>query len=178
MLTILLLWPREYIIGNFFYIFELWNSNLVIYTFIFAIGILAARHANFLNTVLNKIRIQAILILSICISISLCFTRQIWAECYADAITIDAFLTVFLVLSIISFCRLTKLQIKPLALLGTHSMNLYLFHTFLLMHFFPKFIYGTNFPLLIFSALLGESLIISMLLEFAKKKLGFYKLYV
>jgi peptidoglycan/LPS O-acetylase OafA/YrhL len=177
-LTLLLLWPRDYIVGNFFYIFELWNSNLIIFSFVFTFGIFAARHSDLLNKILNKIRAQAVLILSFFISVGLCFARQIWAECYADAITIDAFLTVFIALSVISFCRLTKLQIKPLALLGKHSMNIYLFHTFLLMYFFPKFMYGTNFPLLIFAALLGESLIISMLLEFAKKKLGFYKLYV
>lgn len=177
-LVLLLLWPRDYIVGNFFYIFELWNSNLIIFSLVFTFGIFSARHIDLLNKILNKIKVRTILILSFFISVSLCFIRQIWAECYADAITIDAFLTVFLALSVISFCRLIKIQIKPFALLGKHSMNIYLIHTFLLMFFFPKFIFTSHFSLLIFFALLSESLIISMLLEIAKKKLGFYKLYV
>lgn len=177
-IVLLLLWPRDYIVGNFFYFLELWNSNLVIYSLVFSFGIFTARYANLINTTLNKIRIQAILILSILITIALCFARQIQVEYYADTITIDAFLTVFFVLSVISFLRLTKLQIPPLVLLGKHSMNIYLIHTFLLAFFFPSIIFDFNLPPLIFIVLLGESLTISILLELAKKKIGFYKLYV
>ena len=175
LLVLLFLWPREYIVDNFFYIFFLWNSNLVIYTFIFALGIFSAQHIELINMILNKIKLSQILVLSILISITLCFIRQQYAEEYADTIALDAFITIFISLSIIASCRMTRLQINPLAVLGKHSMNIYLTHTFILMFFFPKFLFEYNFPI-IFIALLGESFAISMIIEGIKKRTMFYKL--
>lgn len=178
MITLLLLWPRDYIVGNFFYIFELWNSNLMVYSLVFTLGIATARHANFLNKILNKIRVWQVFILSTSIAIALCFIRQLLAENFAEATTIDAFITIFSVLSITSLRRQTRLQMKVPIILGKHSMNIYLIHTFILMYFFPNFIIDLKISLLTFIALLTESLSLSALLEFIKKKIGFYKLYL
>lgn len=175
--TILLfLWPREYIVDNFFYIFYLWNSNLALYTLVFVLGIFVAQHIKSINIFLNKIKIQLVFTFSLLVSISLCFSRQLFAEEYADQITLDAFITTFVVLSIVAFCRMTKLKLSPLAVLGKHSMNIYLIHTFILMFFFPKFIFECKFSPIIFIALLGESFATSMTIEFIKGKTKFYKL--
>lgn len=175
--TILLfLWPREYIVDNFFYIFYLWNSNLALYTLVFVLGIFAAQHIKSINIFLNKIKIQLVFTFSLLVGISLCFSRQLFAEEYADQITLDAFITTFVVLSIVAFCRMTRLKLSPLAVLGKHSMNIYLIHTFILMFFFPKFIFECKFSPIIFIALLGESFAISMTIEFIKGKTKFYKL--
>ena len=175
-LILLFLWPRDYIVENFFYIFYLWNPNLVIYTLVFSLGIFIALHIELLNVILNKIPVIATFILGISISISLCFIRQIWIKEYINAIATDAFITIFITLSVTSICRLAKIQMKPLISLGKHSMNIYLTHTFILMFFFPNVIFETKIPLIIFIALLGESFAISFLLEYVKKKLRFYSL--
>lgn len=175
-LILLFLWPREYIVENFFYIFYLWNSNLVIYTLVFTLGIFTALHIEQINKILNKIPVILIFILGISISLILCLVRQIWAFEYTDAITTDAFITIFITLSITAFCRKTKLQITPLAILGRHSMNIYLIHTFILMFFFPVYLLETGFVPTIFIILLGESFAISFLLEYAKRSLKFYSL--
>lgn len=175
--TILLfLWPREYIVDNFFYIFYLWNSNLTLYTLVFVLGIFAAQHIKSINIFLNKIKIQLVFTFSLLVSISLCFARQLFTEGYADQITLDAFITIFVVLSIVAFRRMTRLRINPLAILGKHSMNIYLIHTFILMFFFPKFIFTCKFSPIIFIALLGESFAASTTIEFIKRKTKFYKL--
>ncbi len=174
LLVLLVLWPREYIVENFFYVFYLWNSNLAIYALIFALGVFTARHIEAINIILNKIKLPILSTLSAAISISLCFIRQLYAGTYADAITLDAFITIFVALSVIAFCRMTRFQISPLAVLGKHSMNIYLIHTFILMFFFPKFIFECKFSPVIFIALLGASFAISMTIEFAKKKAHFY----
>lgn len=176
LLALLFLWPREYIVDNFFYILYLWNSNLTIYTLIFALGIFIAQNIEAINNFLNKIKLPIVLVLSISISISLCFIRQLYAEKYVDAISLDAFITIFIALSVIAFCRMIKLQKSPLAVLGKHSMNIYLIHTFILMFFFPKIIFECKFSPAIFIALLGESFAISVAIEFAKKKAKFYEL--
>jgi len=175
-LILLFLWPREYIVENFFYIFYLWNSNLVIYTLVFTLGIFTALHIELINKILNKIPVFLTFILGISISFILCLVRQIWAIEYTDAITTDAFITIFFALSVTAFCRKTNFQITPLAILGKHSMNIYLIHTFILMFFYPIHLLETGFVPIIFIILLGESFAISMLLEYVKRKLHFYPL--
>ena len=173
-IVLLFLWPRNYIVNNFFYIFYLWNSNLAIYALIFTLGIFIAQHIKSINIFLNKIKIQLVFTFSLLVSISLCFARQLFVEEYADQITLDAFITTFVVLSIVVFCRMARLKISPLAVLGKHSMNIYLIHTFILMIFFPKFIFECKFSPIIFIALLGESFAISVIIEIVKKKAHFY----
>lgn len=60
---------------------------------------------------------------------------------------------------------------RVLVFLGRHLFNIFLFHTFILLYW-PEFIYGFKYPLLIFMALLAVSIIISMAIELIKKFLG------
>ena len=60
--------------------------------------------------------------------------------------------------------------------LGKHSMNIFLFHTFIFSQWFRDWIYITRNPLLIFLSLLLSCWIISVVIEFIKNKIGFYRL--
>ena len=55
------------------------------------------------------------------------------------------------------------------AFLGTHSANIFLFHTFFYAHFFTDFYYEWEEPELIFAALLVTTLAASVVLELLKK---------
>lgn len=60
--------------------------------------------------------------------------------------------------------------------LGEHSMNIFLFHTFIFSFWFRDYIYITRNPILIFISLLLSCWIISVVIESIKRKVGFYRL--
>lgn len=60
--------------------------------------------------------------------------------------------------------------------LGRYSMNMFLTHTFLFYFWFSKYNYFTRNPLLIFLSILVSSYLLSVLIEWTKRKVGFYKL--
>ena len=55
------------------------------------------------------------------------------------------------------------------ALIGKHSLNIFLFHTFIRHHWFHEYTYSFKHFVLIALVLLAESLVISIVLEFIKK---------
>lgn len=59
--------------------------------------------------------------------------------------------------------------LTTMAFLGKHSMNIFLFHTFIFSHWFKDFIYSSRNPFIIFFLLLGICVIISVFLEQIKK---------
>jgi hypothetical protein len=61
---------------------------------------------------------------------------------------------------------------RPLTFMGHHLFNIFLFHTFILIYW-PDFIYGFQYPYLIFLVLLSISLIISVAIEYIRKLLKF-----
>lgn len=61
--------------------------------------------------------------------------------------------------------------------LGKHSMNMFLIHTFIFYFWFRDYIYITRDPLLIFLSLLLTSYLVSLVIEWIKKEMGFYKLF-
>ncbi len=71
---------------------------------------------------------------------------------------------------------LMKIKSRLLILLGKHSYNIFLFHTFIFYYFFQKFIYSFYNPILIFLVLTVISLIISVVLEWVKEHIYFYEL--
>ena len=60
--------------------------------------------------------------------------------------------------------------------LGKHSMNIFLFHTFIFYYWFTDYIYITRNPVLIFLELLAVCWLISVCLERLKQVTGFNKL--
>ena len=60
--------------------------------------------------------------------------------------------------------------------LGEHSMNIFLFHTFIYLYWFRVYIYNTQNPILIFFSLLIPCYLMSVLIEVVKSKIGFNRL--
>lgn len=60
--------------------------------------------------------------------------------------------------------------------LGKHSMNMFLTHTFIYYYWFKDYIYITRNPILIFLSLAITSYLLSVLIEWTKREVGFYKL--
>lgn len=60
--------------------------------------------------------------------------------------------------------------------LGKHSQNIFLFHTFIFLFWFREETYITRNPLIIFIQLTVVCYLISVVIEFVKQKIGFYKL--
>ena len=58
---------------------------------------------------------------------------------------------------------------KALSFIGKHSMNIFLFHTFIFYFWFQQFIYASRNPIIIFLTLLAICLPISIALEWIKK---------
>lgn len=63
-----------------------------------------------------------------------------------------------------------------LEFIGKHSMNIFLFHTFIYAYYFESFIYSSRNPILIYLLLLGICLVLSFLIEKLKKYIGFNQL--
>ena len=80
----------------------------------------------------------------------------------------DCFITLGLV-QVYSAFSLPAVLSKGLVFLGKHSMNIFLFHTFIFYFWFRDFVYASRNPLIIFLTLLVVCVIISMLLEQVKK---------
>lgn len=60
--------------------------------------------------------------------------------------------------------------------LGKHSMNIFLFHTFIYYYWFRDIIYASRNPIIIVVELLGVCYLLSVVIEWCKRKIGFYKL--
>ena len=88
---------------------------------------------------------------------------------------IDPAITVALV-ELYNRIRLPRLLKKALAILGQHSMNIFLFHTFIYYFWFQDFIYSPRTPLLIFLLLMGICLMVSVCLERLKRALRLQEL--
>lgn len=72
--------------------------------------------------------------------------------------------------------KLPKWLDDTMVSLGKHSMNIFLFHTFIFSFWFKEYIYITRNPFLIFLSLIIPCYLISVLIEFIKDKIGFYRL--
>ena len=55
-------------------------------------------------------------------------------------------------------------------------MNMYLTHTFIFAYFFSDYIYASDNAILVFVSLFSTTLLLSLSIEFVKRKIGFYKL--
>lgn len=79
-------------------------------------------------------------------------------------------------LGIAIYLHKIKISAAILGIFGKHSMNIFLFHSFIYHQFFPKFFYSLPSPIVMIVVLAAVSLGISMLIELLKKITGFYRL--
>ena len=140
--------------------------NVIIgYLFPFVAGILLAKMPpKWFNETKWAHLVLALLLLSIWK-----FTRS-----YPKPI-VDALLCTGMALFIYKI-QLNNIVGRIMAELGKHSMNMFLIHTFIFCFWFKDYIYITRNPLLIFLSLLVSSYLFSVIIEWIKQKVGFYKL--
>jgi hypothetical protein len=146
------------------------------YIFPFALGIFIAMHSDGINKILNVVRPYIVFYMSLIIALFLLFLRAIPVFPNFTEFSVEPFATVFIVLAVVSLCRITKFRFASMQFIGKHSMNMYLTHTFIFGYFFHDFIYGFKYPILIFLVLFAASLLLSICIEFVKRRVGFYKL--
>lgn len=94
-----------------------------------------------------------------------------------DKLRFDAVI-VFLMIIAYKSIKLPETVTKVLAFFGRHSINIFLFHTFIFYMWFEEIIYITRNPLIIFLELLSVYLIISVILESIKKIIRFDSIIV
>ena len=168
----------------FLYLNPGWHLNILnslapglsSYTIIFSLGILTAIRAKEINTFLNKFNPYFITILSFTTTLLLLYMRNIAVSTYFIGIKVDPFAVLSISLNIKCLNRLVPKIVKTMAFVGKHSMNMYLLHAFILAYFFQNLLYSISNSLLIFFVLFLSSLLLSVLLESLKRKIGFYRL--
>ena len=69
--------------------------------------------------------------------------------------------------------QLKKPLYNALIFIGKHSMNIFLFHTFIFSYWFRNEIYASRNPLIIFLLLLAVCIAISIVLEYVKRLIHF-----
>ena len=70
-----------------------------------------------------------------------------------------------------SMLNIKPAVIKVMAFFGKHSSNIFMFHTFIYFYFFHDIVYWSRNPLLIVLTLLSSCILISMFIEWLKKRL-------
>lgn len=162
--------------GNVLYISEIFANCLSVYILPFALGVGMALHAERINRILNTIP-QNVLLGSLALATFIfLFLRGVPIFPEFSYFRVDPFATITFSLLVVCLCRSTKLNFAPLQFIGKHSMNMYLTHTFIFHYFYHDFFYGLKYPILMFLTLFGISLLVSVIIEHAKNKLGFYRL--
>lgn len=86
---------------------------------------------------------------------------------------LDGVIAVFLAVTYKEFISSMKGLGRSLEFIGKHSMNIFLFHTFIYYIYFPDFIYWSRNPILIYMTLLAACLCVSMMIEWLKRATGF-----
>ena len=87
----------------------------------------------------------------------------------------DGFIA-FGIFMIVCLCPIPKIANKIMCLIGSHSANIYLFHTFIRSRWFPTYIYATEYAVVSVLTLLFVCLGLSWCIEFIKEKCAINKL--
>lgn len=160
--------------GSILYPLKFVAPGLSAWLISFALGIFFAVNGSVLNTILNKINRYVVLAVFCVAASAFLYMRNNYVLYCFLGIKGDPFIVVFLSLAVVSVCRLTHRKLAILAFVGKHSMNMYLMHTFVFCYFFHDFIYCFKYPILIFTVLFLISLLLSIVVELFKTKVGFY----
>ena len=78
-----------------------------------------------------------------------------------------------------SYLIISKIPIisSILFLLGKHSANIFMFHTFIYYYYFEKFVYSFKYSLLIYVIFIAVCVIISVIINYLKKVSRYNKLF-
>lgn len=143
--------------------------------FPFAVGVYLSQKDGFIKLLVwldkqGKMRFVTLLILTVAAA---WYRQNGWLFDSTRADTVFGILLILWTTEWVVFSPLVK---KAFEFVGIHSFNIFLFHTFIYYYYFPDFIYSFHYPVLIFAALLGICLVISVGIERLKKMIGFDKL--
>lgn len=138
--------------------------NMHTYLFPFVCGLIAAKYP------IKQIRGGRICYL-VAIPI-LMVVRAFWGREYL----IDGILS-YCMVSVLLLYNLNSALSNILAYLGRHSMNIFLFHTFIFSHWLKSFVYSPRNPVLIYFLFLAICISISIAVEKIKIKLNFSRIY-
>lgn len=86
---------------------------------------------------------------------------------------LDGVIAVFLAVTYKEFISNMKGLVRSLEFIGKHSMNIFLFHTFIYYIYFPDLIYWSRNPIMIYMTLLAACLCVSVMIEWLKRTTGF-----
>lgn len=142
--------------------------------FVFVLGIYWALNKNKITIFLNKFNYIILICSSVLAILLLAFVRL--ASTRFGGIRIDGFFALSLIILLVITVRQQKIISRIFQFLGTHSMNIFMIHTFIFYYFYSDFIYSFKFPILIFIILLMCSLCFSMLIEYIKDKIRIHSL--
>ena len=162
--------------GDILYSFELIAKCLSIYVPLFCIGIFTALHSDFINKILNTFPTHLVLCASVLWMAIFLFLRGVPLIPSFSFFRVDPFATVFFVLSVVSASRVAGIKFSIMRHIGKHSMNMYLTHIFVLMFLLEYWTSEFRSPALLLITVFLFSLLLSIALERAKEKMGFYKL--
>ena len=157
--------------------------NINAYQFAFVLGILwskaasVAQHST--SHIVIKYVLPSILSTGVMLAVRICFLPRDWSVVKMDfLILLSILLMLVIVLFVIVFVRKSEITMSVFSFLGRHATNIYLMHTFVnaywQFHWLHKGVFmrnGGNFIVLL-TICMG----FSMLLEYVKNKIGFYKL--
>ena len=121
----------------------------------FVLGMLLKKYE-----VLDRFRINWLLsvILIIGLTVIRCLTSNIWHIYYLLSL-------LFLLLQIVKFFKKQNMILSGLRILGKHSLNIWMIHSWFCFHLFQPQLYSLKYPVLIFTVTLTLSLIISVVVE-------------
>ena len=91
----------------------------------------------------------------------------VYLRVFIVPVALDMVLVPIFIFATMTFVNTTKVLQKPLTILGNHSTNIWLIHSFYCYYFYPipKYIYGLKQPVLTFTALLILSFVSSLLVN-------------
>lgn len=139
------------------------TNGICIYCASFAMGMTFCKFRTNINKIAPSIWLTLFLILAVERFLS------------RDTMMFDAVLSLSLV-SLYNSIKLPNFICRPLEFFGKHSMNIFLFHTFIKTFWFKDFIYASRNPIIIFVLLLFVCIFISVILEQLKKLVRFDKI--
>ena len=156
-----------------------WYLFLTVWLFSFILGIYLARTNGLarISKRLKRLGIFRFILLGALILLSF-FLRQFLPYFFNNIgflqrQTFDSIYALIIILFIFEITQSYPLIQRPLTFMGRHLFNIFLFHTFIFFYYWPDFIYGFQYPYLIFLVLLSISLIVSMAIGYIRKLLKF-----
>lgn len=142
----------------------------------FVLGMYVAYYREGIGRVFQKLNIFFVLVTLLVLLSLLCLSRESGYIGCLSSIKADPYIALLISVIVAVLTKFIAFQFPVMAYLGKHSMNMYMVHTFFFGYFFHSFIYGFKYPIFIFLALLISSLALSIILEYVKRRLGFYNL--